>query len=128
MNTVIFLLYLDMSSLETVSIISLLKTSHILLFDDVSRRSEETLLTRVEQEIPGSCLQVLLVAGELGLSNLKKISLRLAVDKFDKLNIEDLASLGNYCKPLYLSMIIHPFFSTVFFLYTYSLMHILITI
>ncbi|XP_023319541.1 uncharacterized protein LOC111694764 isoform X3 [Eurytemora carolleeae] len=83
----------DMSSLETVSIISLLKTSHILLFDDVSRRSEETLLTRVEQEIPGSCLQVLLVAGELGLSNLKKISLRLAVDKFDKLNIEDLASL-----------------------------------
>ena len=85
-----------MSSLETVSIISLLKTSRILLFDDVSRRSEETLLTRVEQEIPGSCLQVLLVAGELGLSNLKKISLRLAVDKFDKLNIEDLASLGNY--------------------------------
>ena len=85
-----------MTPLETVSIISLLKTSYILLFDDVSRRSKETLLTRVEQETPGSCLQVLLVAGELGLSDLKKISLRLAVDRFDELDIEDLASLGNY--------------------------------
>jgi len=81
---------LDFASLETKLVLSLLKTSQILLFEEIKFKCEQYLSENLDLE---TCIPALKMSNELSLKNLKTRSLSKSAELFENLPHTEVISL-----------------------------------
>ena len=84
------MIFLDFASLETKLVLSLLKTSQILLFEEIKFKCEQYLSENLDLE---TCIPALKMSNELSLKNLKTRSLSKSAELFENLPHTEVISL-----------------------------------
>ena len=84
----------ELAKLEAAQVVQLLKTSHILLFDDVASKCVHHLLDVSDNCSVLDWLAIVKVCSELGLDGLRAKCVLRWVPCFDELPLESAAQLG----------------------------------